>query len=436
MKKIFFIVFGIYIQLYAQSTTLTLPTTDNTSNFNVTNSSATLLNLNGDAGFYLGGAYGTGTIPTTGAGTRLMWHPAKAAFRAGYVDGTQWDDSNIGNYSTAMGYLTTASGSYSTAIGRLSRATESICTAIGNAAHAYANYSTAIGYLTTTNGEYSVAIGNGTVASGKNSLAMGAGTNASGESSTAMGNATTASNSYSTAMGVQTLASGIAATSMGQKTTAQAFASLVIGRFNLITGTTDSWVSTEPLFICGNGSDASTTSNALTLLKNGDMTIAGTLTQNSDIRLKENIVPLKNVLSSIDRITPIYYTFKDTLSHPAGRQIGFSAQEIEKEFPELVAKDSQGYLSVEYANMTAVLLQAVKEQNVEIRKQNSELRSKNAELEAKAVKQSKEIAELKKSFEGIANKLAAIESRINTEAGSETQISSNNSSTVKNGTGK
>ena len=45
----------------------------------------------------------TGAIPATGAGTRLMWYPAKAAFRAGVVAGTQWDDGNIGANSTVGG---------------------------------------------------------------------------------------------------------------------------------------------------------------------------------------------------------------------------------------------------------------------------------------------------------------------------------------------
>ena len=45
------------------------------------------------------------------------------------------------------------------------------------------------------------------------------------------------------------------------------------------------------------------------------------------------------------------------------RQIGFSAQEIQKVFPELVSQNKDGYLSVAYTNMTAVLLQAIKEQH-------------------------------------------------------------------------
>jgi autotransporter adhesin len=44
-----------------------------------------------------------GTTPVSGAGTRLMWIPAKAAFRAGNVTGNTWDDVNIGLNSTAFG---------------------------------------------------------------------------------------------------------------------------------------------------------------------------------------------------------------------------------------------------------------------------------------------------------------------------------------------
>ena len=38
-----------------------------------------------------------------GAGARAFFYPGKAAFRAGRVTGTQWDDESIGNYSVAMG---------------------------------------------------------------------------------------------------------------------------------------------------------------------------------------------------------------------------------------------------------------------------------------------------------------------------------------------
>jgi hypothetical protein len=59
-----------------------------------------------------------GIIPATGAGWRMMWYPAKVAFRAGYADaGGQFDEANIGYYSWAGGALSTAAGIYSFAMG-------------------------------------------------------------------------------------------------------------------------------------------------------------------------------------------------------------------------------------------------------------------------------------------------------------------------------
>jgi hypothetical protein len=59
------------------------------------------------------------------------------------------------------------------------------------------------------------------------------------------------------------------------------------------------------------------------------------------------------------------------------RQIGFSAQEIEKLFPEIVQTDAEGYKSVDYSRMTPVLVEAIKEQQKEI----VELKKKVEQLE-------------------------------------------------------
>jgi hypothetical protein len=158
-----------------------------------------------------------GDIPVEGAGARLMWYPAKRAFRAGGVNGTKWDDTNIGDYSTAIGYNTTAKGEASTAMGYETNANK--------------NYSTAMGYNTTANGDYSTAMGGDTTASGNYSTAMGRYTTASSIYSTAMGYYTTASGNYSTAMGYNTAASGISSTAMGGDTTASGNYSTAMGMY-------------------------------------------------------------------------------------------------------------------------------------------------------------------------------------------------------------
>lgn len=105
------------------------------------------------------GNFGTGTASSLGEGTRMMWYPKKAAFRAGYVNGTQWDDDNIGVFSTALGNKSIASGNISIAMGNLTTAT--------------GNTSTAMGYNTTASGEIATTMGDGNLASGNISTAMG-----------------------------------------------------------------------------------------------------------------------------------------------------------------------------------------------------------------------------------------------------------------------
>lgn len=113
------------------------------------------------SGFVAKGVLGIGIIPFTGAGERMMWHPNKAAFRAGSIGsaGTQWDDSNVGYYTWAGGYNTIALGLSSFAMGYQSTALGSYSNALGYTANADGTGAVAIGYRTTADADYSVAIG-------------------------------------------------------------------------------------------------------------------------------------------------------------------------------------------------------------------------------------------------------------------------------------
>ena len=108
----------------------------------------------------------TANLPT-GEGTRLMWIPKKAAFRAGNVFGSEWDDDNIGIQSVALGVGTQASGRISTAMGLDSRASGNYSVAIGNASAASGDNSMALGHVTTASGDYSTALGNRVSTNGK-----------------------------------------------------------------------------------------------------------------------------------------------------------------------------------------------------------------------------------------------------------------------------
>lgn len=106
--------------------------------------------------------------------------------------------------------------------------------------------------------------------------------------------------------------------------------------------------------------------DVLYLKGDGNATLAGTLTQLSDARLKQNI---REVPSSLDRITQLkgyQYQWKDKAKDQS-LQIGVLAQEVEKLFPELVKKDEEGQLSVNYSGLVPVLINAVKEQQETIK---------------------------------------------------------------------
>ncbi|MBC8488242.1 MAG: hypothetical protein H8D45_19615 [Bacteroidetes bacterium] len=85
-----------------------------------TSSPDATLHVDGDDGLIATGTFNSGqNLSVSGQGTRLVWYPKKAAFRAGEIDNDQWDDGNIGNYSVAMGASTKASGAHSVVCGGL-----------------------------------------------------------------------------------------------------------------------------------------------------------------------------------------------------------------------------------------------------------------------------------------------------------------------------
>ena len=108
--------------------------------------------IDGTDGLVSTGTVGSGAVAPSGAGTRMVWNPNKAAFRAGNVAGTQWNDANIGSRSTAFGSSTTASGVVSTAFGAFTTASGDISTAFGffNTAPSYGETVLGIGATTYT----------------------------------------------------------------------------------------------------------------------------------------------------------------------------------------------------------------------------------------------------------------------------------------------
>lgn len=81
----------------------------------------------------------------------------------------------------------------------------------------------------------------------------------------------------------------------------------------------------------------------------------------SDERLKDFIGPIGGALEKLLKIQGAYYTWKDPKTFGAGRQIGVSAQTVEKSFPELVQVDSRGRKSADYQRLVAPIIEAIRE---------------------------------------------------------------------------
>jgi len=83
----------------------------------------------------------------------------------------------------------------------------------------------------------------------------------------------------------------------------------------------------------------------------------------SDQSVKENVRPIENVLERINNSRGVLY---DRIDSGEKDNIGFIAQELEVEFPELVVTNEDNTKAVKYQNAVAVLFEAVKEQQKQI----------------------------------------------------------------------
>jgi len=117
-------------------------------------------------------------------------------------------------------------------------------------------------------------------------------------------------------------------------------------------GSTHYWYSNESTTDGSNISPA----QVFTIINNGNATLAGTLTESSDVALKTNINTIDSALNKVNQMRGVSYDRIDTNISSTG----LIAQELEKIAPELV-QDNEEYKSVSYTKLTAYLVEAIKE---------------------------------------------------------------------------
>ena len=255
-----------------------------------------------------------------------------------------------------------------------------------------------------TTGEFNTAVGNyamGLNTTGFNNVAVGGnsldanttghrnvaigtfslGTNTTGERNTAVGHAAMYYNTkgqYNTALGVEALSNN------------------TTGKFNTVlgslagyknkTGSSNVFIGykagykekgSQKLYIANSSKSPLVYGdfNKKTLKVNGKMYAKRFITS-SDARLKTDIRPLNNALDTVLSLQGKQYRLIDEAVNQT--DIGLIAQDVEKVLPQIVTQSEDGYKAIDYQSLTAVLIEAMKEQQDQItslEKENSELKA-------------------------------------------------------------
>ena len=108
------------------------------------------------------------------------------------------------------------------------------------------------------------------------------------------------------------------------------------------------------------GEKLTTTSTGVSIT--GALVASGDVTAFSDARVKENVETLSNALESVKQMRGVTYN----KIGEEKQSVGVIAQELEEVVPQLVHTDEEGMKSVAYGNITAVLIEALKEQQAQI----------------------------------------------------------------------
>jgi len=143
-------------------------------------------------------------------------------------------------------------------------------------------------------------------------------------------------------------------------------------------------------FDCQNGGDivlnpgsAPYGSDGLVIV-NGSGTYSGTWTQGSDLRFKNNIQEINGALNDVTRLNGKTFNWRKgdfpERNFEEGEQFGFIAQEVEKIMPEIVRTDGDGYKSIDYAKISVVLVEALKEQQNQIENLSQKIETLEKEI--------------------------------------------------------
>jgi hypothetical protein len=123
-----------------------------------------------------------------------------------------------------------------------------------------------------------------------------------------------------------------------------------------------SYTDTNTTYSAGNGLSLSGTTFSMSGAYTGNFTATGDITAYSDESLKKDVKTIEGALDKTKELRGVEFTRIADDS----RSIGVIAQELENVLPELVLTDDEGIKSVNYAQITGLLIEAVKELSAKV----------------------------------------------------------------------
>jgi hypothetical protein len=111
----------------------------------------------------------------------------------------------------------------------------------------------------------------------------------------------------------------------------------------------------------------------------------------SDISLKRDINPIQSPLNKVLNLKGITYKLKNESSLKSSDpeydkiHLGFVAQDVEKIVPEVVSTMQDGLKGIDYSKLVPLLVEAIKEQQVQIEKLEQEVENLSSTSEANKI---------------------------------------------------
>jgi hypothetical protein len=183
---------------------------------------------------------------------------------------------------------------------------------------------------------------------------------------------------------------------------------------------TNAGIVNTPLVLNPNGGgvgiQTTNVTNSLTIGQGQGAAIADGWWTYSSQRFKTDIETLPNALDKVERLRGVSYTLKATGKH----EIGVIAEEVGKVVPEVVTYEANGKdaRSVDYARLTALLIEATKQQQAEIAGALSEIKSQQSTIR----KQAASIASLKAQVHSTSEDLRRVKQQLNASHSSSMEL--------------